>query len=144
MTNDSAQYLSLPSQRNTIGEKENGKVQKGCLSLSLKDFLVIETNVCSTKLTQNGIRFYFIANFNFHKFVIICQLMFIVELLGVLNWSDHVANGTLSQSLTSLQSVPGGEIVKFLQDILDALFSILTQVISIETLIDENIIFILF
>lgn len=54
-----------------------------------------------------------------------------MELLGVLNWCDHVANGTLSQSLTSLQSVPGGEIVKFLQDILDALFSILTQVIFI-------------
>lgn len=83
---------------------------------------------------QNWLRMVFIFCFFVFFIIHVCiiyELIFIVELLGVLNWCDHVANGTLSQSLTSLQSVPGGEIVKFLQDILDALFSILTQVIFI-------------
>ncbi|XP_077292342.1 dedicator of cytokinesis protein myoblast city [Arctopsyche grandis] len=106
-------YLTLPSQRSNMGEKEYVKLQKSFLSLSPKDYLSIETNVCSTKLTQN------------------------VELLGVLNWNCHVPDGTLRQSLTSLQSVPGGEIVKFLQDILDALFSILTQA-DLERVVDAK------
>jgi hypothetical protein len=51
------------------------------------------------------------------------------EILGVLKWSTHHAEGTLRTALTRLLHVPSEELVKFLQDILDALFSILTQVL---------------
>jgi len=66
--------------------------------------------------------------FNHCIYVHMYFYIFIVELLGVLNWCDKLADDTLRDSLQSLQHVPGEEIVKFLQDILDALFSILTQV----------------
>lgn len=49
-----------------------------------------------------------------------------VELLGLLNWVTH--KDTLRQSLESLKVVVrinGEEVVKFFQDILDALFAIL-------------------
>lgn len=55
---------------------------------------------------------------------------FTEEILGVLKWNTHYAEGTLRNALTQLLSVPSEELVKFLQDILDALFSILTQVIN--------------
>lgn len=44
-------------------------------------------------------------------------------MLGLLNWASH--KGTLRESLVTLMKVDGEEVVKFLQDILDALFSIL-------------------
>lgn len=46
--------------------------------------------------------------------------------MGLLNWSTH--KDTLRQSLESLRTVieeKSGEVVKFFQDILDALFDIL-------------------
>ncbi|KAL1137917.1 hypothetical protein AAG570_009612 [Ranatra chinensis] len=93
-------YLSLPATRN---ELEDGiKPSTNCLSLSSKDSFVIQTNVCSTKLTQN------------------------VDLLGLLNWTSQPID-QLSDSLTALMKVSGEEIVKFLQDVLDALFNILMQ-----------------
>jgi len=49
----------------------------------------------------------------------------IPSLLGLLNWSAH--KETLEQSLNALTTVPGEEVVKFLQDILDALFNILVE-----------------
>jgi hypothetical protein len=45
-------YLSLPSTRDELTEGQ--KPQHGGLSLSNKDSFTIHTNVCSTKLTQNG------------------------------------------------------------------------------------------
>ena len=45
-------YLSLPSTRDELTEGQ--KPQHGGLSLSSKDSFTIHTNVCSTKLTQNG------------------------------------------------------------------------------------------
>lgn len=53
------------------------------------------------------------------------QLSEIVDLLGLLNWSTH--KETLEDSLNSLMKVSPEEVVKFLQDILDALFNILVQ-----------------
>lgn len=49
----------------------------------------------------------------------------LVDLLGLLNWSTH--KETLEDSLNSLMKVSAEEVVKFLQDILDALFNILVQ-----------------
>lgn len=48
-----------------------------------------------------------------------------VDLLGLLNWSSH--KETLEESLNALMNVSPEEVVKFLQDILDALFNILVQ-----------------
>lgn len=48
-----------------------------------------------------------------------------MSLLGLLNWSAH--KETLEESLNALSNVPGEEVVKFLQDILDALFNILVK-----------------
>lgn len=51
--------------------------------------------------------------------------LLLVSLLGLLNWSAH--KETLEESLNALSNVPGEEVVKFLQDILDALFNILVK-----------------
>lgn len=52
-------------------------------------------------------------------------------LLGLLNWPSNKEN--LENCLKSLLQVDGEEIVKFLQDILDALFSILMEYPDINT-----------
>lgn len=46
-----------------------------------------------------------------------------VDLLGLLNWTSHPDK--LAESLLALMKVDGKEVVKFLQDVLDALFNIL-------------------
>ncbi|XP_004537877.1 dedicator of cytokinesis protein 1 isoform X3 [Ceratitis capitata] len=96
--NNANVYLELPA---TIGELQGTKPSAGGLSLFPKDQLTICVNLCSTKLTQS------------------------VSLLGLLNWSAH--KETLEESLNALSNVPGEEVVKFLQDILDALFNILVE-----------------
>ncbi|XP_047365946.1 dedicator of cytokinesis protein 1 isoform X2 [Vespa velutina] len=93
-------YLKLPSTRIELFKLHTEKKPTlGSLTLSNKDNFLIVTNVCSTKLTQN------------------------VDLLGLLNWASH--NTDLKESLAALMKVDGEEIVKFLQDVLDALFNIL-------------------
>ncbi|XP_020283330.1 dedicator of cytokinesis protein 1 isoform X3 [Pseudomyrmex gracilis] len=93
-------YFKLPSTRGELAELNmEKKPSYGTLTLSSKDSFLIATNICSTKLTQN------------------------VDLLGLLNWASH--NTDLKESLAALMKVDGEEIVKFLQDVLDALFNIL-------------------
>ncbi|XP_050594602.1 dedicator of cytokinesis protein 1 isoform X5 [Bombus affinis] len=93
-------YLKLPSTRGELVELNlEKKPTLGALTLSSKDSFLIATNICSTKLTQN------------------------VDLLGLLNWASH--NTNLKESLIALMKVDGEEVVKFLQDVLDALFNIL-------------------
>ncbi|XP_076678471.1 dedicator of cytokinesis protein myoblast city isoform X2 [Andrena cerasifolii] len=93
-------YLKLPSTRGELVELNvEKKPTLGVLTLSTKDSFLIATNICSTKLTQN------------------------VDLLGLLNWASH--NTDLKESLAALMKVDGEEVVKFLQDVLDALFNIL-------------------
>ncbi|EEC03304.1 dock-1, putative, partial [Ixodes scapularis] len=75
--------------------------QAGGISLAIKDSFQISTLVCSTKLTQN------------------------VDLLGLLKWWTLPEN--LQKNLHALMKVDGEEVVKFLQDILDALFDILMK-----------------
>jgi len=48
-----------------------------------------------------------------------------VDLLALLNWSSRPEH--LKESLEALMKVGGEEVVKFIPDILDALFSILMQ-----------------
>lgn len=90
-------YFKLPCFVSEI--KEGQKPQIPGLNISTKDSFNISTNICSTKLTQN------------------------VNLLGLLNWASH--KSTISESLQAFMNVGGEEVVKFLQDILDALFNIL-------------------
>ncbi|XP_043247936.1 dedicator of cytokinesis protein 1 isoform X3 [Colletes gigas] len=93
-------YLVLPSTKGELVELNvEKKPSMGALTLSTKDSFLIATNICSTKLTQN------------------------VDLLGLLNWASH--NTDLKESLAALMKVDGEEVVKFLQDVLDALFNIL-------------------
>ncbi|CAH2001464.1 unnamed protein product [Acanthoscelides obtectus] len=99
---NSLDYYKLPS---VMSEMENTRErpQVPGLAVSSKDAFTIESNICSTKLTQN------------------------VNLLGLLNWASH--KETLTESLLALKNMEREkekeEIVIFLQDILDALFNIL-------------------
>ncbi|CAH1099777.1 unnamed protein product [Psylliodes chrysocephalus] len=95
----SLDYFSLPSKMEDVKDNHKEKPQIPGLSMSTKDSFSISSNICSTKLTQN------------------------VKLLGLLNWASH--KETLLESLRALGKVDGEEVVKFLQDILDALFNIL-------------------
>lgn len=109
-------YLKLPSSReelekrvndsnhniNHIGVKQlSSMFQTNGIQISPKDSFSISTVVCSTKLTQN------------------------IDLLGLLKWKSNPEN--LKSNLLALMKVDGEEVVKFLQDTLDALFDILMQ-----------------
>jgi dedicator of cytokinesis protein 1 len=113
-------YLKLPSTKSELVDGQKPSVNG--LSLSTKDSLVITTNVCSTKLTQNG------KNWSFTKVIQIVytpSLITAVDLLGLLKWAGQPEK--LQDSLTALMKVDSEETVKFLQDVLDALFNILMQ-----------------
>uniref|UniRef100_A0A4W3GFE8 Dedicator of cytokinesis protein 2-like n=1 Tax=Callorhinchus milii TaxID=7868 RepID=A0A4W3GFE8_CALMI len=55
----------------------------------------------------------------------------VLDLLGLLKWRSNV--GFLNENLRKLMKVDGGEIVKFLQDTLDAMFSIMMEFSDIDT-----------
>ncbi|XP_068594591.1 dedicator of cytokinesis protein 5 [Brachionichthys hirsutus] len=101
---DAKLYLPLPATWREVEDKEKqtGKAfhHSGAIPVT-KDSFQIATLTCSTKLTQN------------------------VDLLGLLNWRSNPE--ALEQILQRLMEVEGGEIVKFLQDTLDALFSIMME-----------------
>ncbi|RWS31375.1 hypothetical protein B4U80_06775 [Leptotrombidium deliense] len=112
----SMNYLSLPSTRNELDylwKTSNTQISNykalysqynvAGLTLVPKDTFEISTVICSTKLTQN------------------------IHLLGLLKWSPSniPTDEEVKRCLNTLMCVDGEEIVKFLQDILDALFTVL-------------------
>ncbi|KAM3924321.1 dedicator of cytokinesis protein 5 [Leptodactylus fuscus] len=99
-SDDAKMYLLLPA---TKEEEEEARSPRGhAPSLTpTKDSFQISTLICSTKLTQN------------------------VDLLGLLNWRSNPR--PISQALRKLMEVDGSEVMKFLQDTLDALFNIMME-----------------
>lgn len=93
-------YYTLPSRQFEL--ITTPKPQAPGFSLLHKDSFKIDINLCSTKLTQD------------------------VDLLGLLRWSSNPPE-RLEESLVQLLKVSPEEIVKFLVDILDALFEILVE-----------------
>ncbi|XP_053496673.1 dedicator of cytokinesis protein 1 isoform X1 [Ictalurus furcatus] len=121
---DSSLYLSLPATKLELEEKGHFPTGKGSQSLGnctiSKDSFQIATLVCSTKLTQN------------------------VDLLGLLKWRSNT--NLLQQNLRQLMKVDGGEVVKFLQDTLDALFNIMMENSdsdTFDTLVFDALVFII-
>ncbi|KAM6150034.1 dedicator of cytokinesis protein 5 [Erethizon dorsatum] len=108
---DAKFYLTLPGTKIEMEEKEL-QASRNLTAFtpskdSTKDSFQIATLICSTKLTQN------------------------VDLLGLLNWRSNSQN--IKHNLKKLMEVEGGEIVKFLQDTLDALFNIMMEMSDSET-----------
>ncbi|ETE68227.1 Dedicator of cytokinesis protein 5, partial [Ophiophagus hannah] len=103
---DAKFYLTLPSTKMEVEDRDGVAFKQHTANFTLnkdstKDSFQIATLICSTKLTQN------------------------VDLLGLLNWRSNSQN--IGHNLKKLMDVEGGEIVKFLQDTLDALFSIMME-----------------
>uniref|UniRef100_A0A4W6F5C3 Dedicator of cytokinesis 5 n=1 Tax=Lates calcarifer TaxID=8187 RepID=A0A4W6F5C3_LATCA len=120
---DAKVYLTLPATWDEVEEKEKqtGKQfhHSGVIPVT-KDSFQIAMLTCSTKLTQN------------------------VDLLGLLNWRSNPED--LDQILQRLMEVEGGEIVKFLQDTLDALFNIMMETSekdTYDTLVFNALVFII-
>ncbi|EMP29834.1 Dedicator of cytokinesis protein 2 [Chelonia mydas] len=104
---DASSYLNLPFTRSLLESKtlsgSSFRVSGGMAGMGIpsRDSFQISTLVCSTKLTQN------------------------VDLLGLLKWRSKP--NLLAGNLQKLMKVDGGEVIKFLQDTLDALFSIMME-----------------
>uniref|UniRef100_A0A8C4GWS9 Dedicator of cytokinesis 1 n=1 Tax=Dicentrarchus labrax TaxID=13489 RepID=A0A8C4GWS9_DICLA len=121
---DSSLYLNLPATKLELEEKGYSSTGKSTQNLGnctiSKDSFQIATLVCSTKLTQN------------------------VDLLGLLKWRSNTS--LLQQNLRQLMKVEGGEVVKFLQDTLDALFNIMMENSdsdTFDTLVFDALVFII-
>ncbi|KAM8912006.1 dedicator of cytokinesis protein 1 [Lycaon pictus] len=170
---DAATYLSLPSTKAELEEKAHSATGRSMQSLGSctisKDSFQISTLVCSTKLTQNGEcgdGALFTRSFPSSAPSFPCSLSRSgspagggvgagpcgcprtrrgpVDLLGLLKWRSNTS--LLQQNLRQLMKVDGGEVVKFLQDTLDALFNIMmenSESETFDTLVFDALVFII-
>lgn len=90
-------YLTLPAFAKDYEGKGNHEAS-GQFSRSHKEMIAIRTLLCSTKLTQN------------------------VDLLALLRWKSHPER--IQESLQRVLKLGDEELIKFLQDVLDALFAL--------------------
>lgn len=109
-TESDLNYLQLPSSERDLDRLEQIdspdyrqqilKRQKSTsiFSLNLKDGFIIKTVICSTKLAQN------------------------IKILSLLKWKEKT--DSLNEILENINKLDGEEIMKFLHDVLDALFEI--------------------
>ncbi|XP_030749885.1 dedicator of cytokinesis protein 3 isoform X2 [Sitophilus oryzae] len=88
-------YLTLPAFAKDL---EGNHEASGQFSRSHKEMVSIRTLLCSTKLTQN------------------------VDLLALLRWKSHPER--IQESLQKVLKLGDEELIKFLQDVLDALFAL--------------------
>ncbi|XP_015839076.1 dedicator of cytokinesis protein 3 isoform X1 [Tribolium castaneum] len=88
-------YLSLPAFSKDL---EGNHDSVGQFSRSHKEVVFVRTLLCSTKLTQN------------------------VDLLALLRWKSHPEK--IQDSLQRVLRLGDEELIKFLQDVLDALFAL--------------------
>eukprot|EP00095_Tigriopus_kingsejongensis_P008592 maker-scaffold1083_size63694-snap-gene-0.15 protein:Tk08592 transcript:maker-scaffold1083_size63694-snap-gene-0.15-mRNA-1 annotation:"dedicator of cytokinesis protein 3 isoform x2" len=92
-------YLPLVARLSEVRLSDQVTVHRGFVR-STKESITIKTRLCSTKLTQN------------------------VHLMSLLNWKSNPEQ--IQDTLKRIMLIEGEEIVKFLQDILDALFEMFT------------------
>ncbi|KAK2163113.1 hypothetical protein LSH36_85g03072 [Paralvinella palmiformis] len=90
-------YISLPSCTSEINPGFPPPQGNTFFKRSERESVVVTTLLCSTKLTQNA------------------------DLLGLLKWKDNPER--VDDNLEKLMNLDGEEIVKYLQDIMDALFN---------------------
>ncbi|XP_076266616.1 dedicator of cytokinesis spg isoform X4 [Rhynchophorus ferrugineus] len=88
-------YLTLPA---FAKDYEGNHEASGQFSRSHKEMVSIRTLLCSTKLTQN------------------------IDLLALLRWKSHPER--IQESLQRVLKLGDEELIKFLQDVLDALFAL--------------------
>ncbi|XP_017786650.1 PREDICTED: dedicator of cytokinesis protein 3 isoform X2 [Nicrophorus vespilloides] len=92
---DNCGYLMLPAYNK---DSEGNHECVGSFARSQKELVFVKTLLCSTKLTQN------------------------VDLLSLLRWKSHPER--IAESLNRVLRLGDEELVKFLQDVLDALFAL--------------------
>lgn len=97
---NAAMYLKLPSWQNDNQAQSDNHAQS-MFHKSSKEVMTIRTFLCSTKLTQNA------------------------DLLSLLKWRTHPE--MIQDSLTRVLRLKDEELVKFLQDVLDALFAMFSN-----------------
>ncbi|XP_026880343.2 dedicator of cytokinesis protein 4 isoform X2 [Electrophorus electricus] len=92
---ESSRYLKLSFSKASLQPGQNQTIKNS------KESFWILSQLCSTKLTQNG------------------------DMLDLLKWRTHPDR--IMDCLSKLKDIDGAEIVKFLQDTLDTLFAVLDE-----------------
>ena len=125
--------LSMASQINPVHGSSQGN---GFFQRAEKESLFIETLLCSTRLTQNGVclsvstfcagdkplREWRVETVCWESYCLTFHPL--ADLLGLLKWWSKPDK--IDANMQRLMNLDGQEIVKYLQDIMDALFNMFT------------------